>query len=157
MSEIEKFFKSEQKLQGFFRQWSNPLDDRCKNNNDNKVKASYFVWARYSMSIGTLRHLCNPKFVPDLFVIARSCLEFGVSLEALVSDEQLAKDYLDFEKHIKSKWFKQVQSEGNIRKSIIFRQKLSELEVKNPDKYNWDKWCVHAGGITGLIKKYRGR
>jgi len=154
MNEVEKFFNSEQKLREFFGEWSKPLDDRCKNNSDNQIRAAYYLWARYSMSIRTLEHLCDPKFLPDLFVIARSCLEFRVSLKALVSDEQLAKDYLDFEKHVKSRWFNQLQSEGDLSKTVEYRQKLSELGVKDPNEYRWDKWCVHADGITGLMKDF---
>lgn len=155
VNEIAKFRRSWDKLEGFLNDWACVLDKRCTGDHDPQVTASYFIWARYSMSIGTIGHLCNPKFLPDLFVIARCCLEFGVSLEAVLSDAQLAQDYLDFEKHVKSKWFKQVQSEGDVQKAIEFRQKLGELGVEEPDEYNWDKWCVHGGGITGLIRKYR--
>jgi len=94
-STIQKFLDSYSKLEKFLGKWITYLDKRCVGNTDNQIEASYYVWARYTISIRTLKRLCKPQFFPDLCVIARCCLEYDASILAIMLDEDLAKNYLE--------------------------------------------------------------
>ena len=156
MDELTKFRHSSDKLMEFLNRWAKPLDERCENNNaSSQQKASYYIWARYSMSVKTLKHICKIEFFPDLCVIGRCCLEFSASLKAVLSDERAADDYLAFEKHAKAKCLRILTNSGDLEKADQAKKHLSELGVGNPDDYKWDKWCARLGGITNLIKKYK--
>jgi len=154
MNALEKFACSSDELMHFLSNWVEPIDRKCEGNNDNQIKASYYIWARYSMSIRTLKHLCKIEFFPDLCVIARSCLEFSASLRAVLSDKNAADDYIEFEKHATSNYLRYLENKGEIEKTVRLREHLSELDAENPNDYKWKKWCARHSGITGLIEKY---
>jgi hypothetical protein len=104
MEESKKFGCSSDKLMEFLTLWAKPLSEKCENiSASSQQKASYYIWARYSMSIKTIKQICVIEFFPDFCVIGRCCLEVSASLQAVLSNEQAANYYLEFEKHSKIK------------------------------------------------------
>jgi hypothetical protein len=87
-------------------------------------------------------------------VIARCCIEFSASLRAVLTEKDLATDYLQFEKHAKSNYYKKFGDTMEPMKIQQMQNYLKSLGVENTDDYKWDKWCRRVGGITNLIRKY---
>ncbi len=151
---IQKFSASYSKLVEFLSKWGQYLDKLCVSNSDNQIESSYYVWARYSMSIHTIKRLCSPKFFPDLCVIGRCCLEYHASLLAIISDKNAAKDYLEFEKHAQAEHMRKFGNTIDNNKKASYKKILASQGVENLDDYKWNKWCAKQEGHTGLIKKY---
>lgn len=156
MDELVKFQHSTEKLMEFLNRWAKPLGEKCEDNNaSSQQKASYYIWARYSMSIKTIRQICSIEFFPDLCVIGRCCLEVSASLQAVLLDEQAATDYLEFEKHSKSNHYKNyLKNSGNHKKIVQAEEHLRKLGVENP--YNYKNKCWYKKGYSSLVKKYKG-
>ncbi len=112
------------------------------------------MWARYTMSIRALVRLCKPEFVPDMFVIARCCLEYKAALKAILSDAPIAEQYLDFEKHALASYKKHLENSGRTEKAQEVCILLKGMRVTDPDRYKSTKWC--RNGYTSLIKKHGG-
>ena len=155
-STIQKFVDSYGKLEKFLGKWITHLDKRCVKNTDNQIVASSYVWARYTISIRTLRRLCEPQFLPDLYVIARCCIEYDASLLAVMEDQEAATNYLEYEKHAKANYLKKSGNTIDKNEKKIYENILASLGVKNLEDYKWTKWCVKQGGYSGLIEKYEG-
>jgi hypothetical protein len=153
-STIQKFLDSYSKLEGFLSKWITDLDKKCNMNSDNPIKASYYIWARYSIAIRSFRYLCEPQFFPDLCVIARCCIEYDASLSAVLKDQDAATNYLEFEKHAKANYLKKFGNIIDKNKKKIYENDLASLGVKNLEDYKWTKWCAKQGGYSGLIEKY---
>ncbi|MBN1795043.1 MAG: hypothetical protein JW804_00060 [Sedimentisphaerales bacterium] len=156
MTLIEKFFRSYNKLEDFLKKWITILDKKCTKNPDNQIKASYYIWARYSIAIRSFKRLCEPQFLPDLYVIARCCLEYDASLSAILNDQEAATDYLEFEKHAKANYLRKFGNTIDKNKKKTYENNLALLGVKNIENYKWTKWCAKQGGYIGLIEKYEG-
>jgi hypothetical protein len=155
-STIQKFLDSYGKLDKFLNKCITLLDKRCVGNTDKQIEASYYVWARYTISIHTVRRLCEPRFFPDLCVIARCCLEYDASLLAVLNDQCAATDYLEFEKHAKASHLRKFGDTLDNNKKALYENILASQGVEDVENYKWDKWCAKQGGHTGLIKKYEG-
>jgi hypothetical protein len=156
-STIQKFLDSYSKLEEFLSKWITDLNKKCNRNSDNQIKASYYIWARYSIAIRSFRHLCQPQFLPDLYVIARCCLEYDASLLAVLNDQGAATNYLEFEKHAKTNYLRKFGNNIDKNKKKTYENNLASLGVKNLEDYKWTKWCVKQGGYSGLIEKYNGK
>ncbi|MBA7653320.1 hypothetical protein ES703_61168 [subsurface metagenome] len=155
MDELTKFRHSSDKLMEFLNRWAKPLEEKCENNNaSSQQKASYYLWARYSISVKTLKHICKIEFFPDLCVIGRCCLEFSASLKAVLSDKQAANDYLEFEKHAKAGYQRYLKNKSEAEKAAQLEEHLSELGVENLDDYKRKKWCKE--GYAKLVENYKG-
>ena len=156
MEELENFKKSTDKLVEFLNKWAGPLSERCeKNNSSSQQKASYYLWLRYSMSIKTIKQICSIEFFPDLCVIGRCCLEISASLQAVLSDEQVAQDYLEFEKHSKSNHYRKFLKKSDDYERISQAEEhLNKIGVKNPDNYK--KKCWYKYGYAQLVETYKG-
>jgi hypothetical protein len=105
------------------------------------------------MSIRTLDAMLDPHLIPDLSVICRGCLEFDVSLEAIIKDENIARDYLEFDKHAKSRYLKILSKQGDIDRLLTRREQFDETFGEDPDNFGRNSWCAKHQGITGLIQK----
>ena len=156
MNTLAKFASSSSQLMCFLNNWIETIDRKCEGSSDSPIKARYYIWARYTMSIRTLKHLCKTEFFPDMCVIARSCLEFSASLKAVLSDASAADDYVEFEKHAKSDYLRLVEGTAGNQKVAQLTESLNELSVDNPDDYRWNKWCSKQGGYAKLIEQHLG-
>lgn len=153
-SMIQKFLNSYSKLEEFLSKWITDLDKKCNRNSDNQIKASYYIWARYSIAIRSFRRLCEPQFFPDLCVIARCCIEYDASLLAVLSDQGVATNYLEFEKHAKASHLRKFGNTIDNNKKALYENILASQGVEDVENYKWDKWCAKQGGHTGLIREY---
>jgi len=89
-----KFKESFKCLARFLDRWVPKIKDRCES--DSQRRAAWYVWARWSLSFRTLDRICDANFLPDIYVIARSCFECEASLKAIMAEPELAQEYLEF-------------------------------------------------------------
>lgn len=151
MNSVSRFKKSYALLQAFYGRWLVRLGERCVGHEQRQ--AAYYVWARYSMSMRTLAAIVDPHLIPDLAVICRGCVEFDVSLEAIIKDENIARDYLEFDKHAKARYLKILSKQGDIERLLLRRNQFDETFGEDPDDFGRNSWCAKYQGITGLIQK----
>ncbi|REJ88246.1 MAG: hypothetical protein DWQ35_19905 [Planctomycetota bacterium] len=104
------------------------------------------------MSMRTLEALLHPHLIPDVPVICRGCLEFNVSLEAILKDDNVARDYLDFDKHAKARYLKILGKQGDINRLLMRREQFDETFGEDPEDFGRKSWCAKYQGITGLIR-----
>lgn len=153
MDSIRHFKRSYGQLQTFFRNWLEPIDLRCRE--DNQRLAAFYVWARFSMSLRTVETLLDPCFIPNLAVICRGCLEFDASLKAVIRDPELAQDYLEFDKHAKARYLRILKEQGDLSGLLDRRGQFLAQFGADPAEYRWDSWCKKAGGINNLMRKLK--
>jgi hypothetical protein len=147
MDGIARFRRSHSLLNRFFGTWIERIEERCKN--PMQRRAAFYVWARYSMSMNTLAVLADPRLLPDAAVICRGCVEFDVSLEAVLSDEEMARAYLDFDKHAKAHYLRILQGQGDLKRLLLRKEQFEDLFGVTPTAFRHTKWCMKKGGITG--------
>lgn len=152
MNAVNQFKRSFGHLQQFLQAWLPKITERCKD--ADQRTAGYYVWARYSMSIRTLDALTDPQLIPDIAVICRGCLEFDVSLEAVLKSDELAHEYLEFDKHAKAKYLKLLGKHGEIDRLLEFRERFDKQFGEDPDAFKLPSWCHRHGGATGLLEKF---
>lgn len=149
-----KFQQSYICLQKFLDNWTEKIQDRCLG--DDQRKASFYIWARYTMSIRTFHRICEPRYIPDIYVIARSCLECDASLMGVMADAGLAKAYLEFPERARAYY-------GTVLENLGLSSELAKLEpdLKKSFGDNWRKkrrihWAQKQGGISKLVEQYGG-
>jgi hypothetical protein len=130
------------------------IQDRCLG--DDQRKASFYVWCRYTISIRTFHQIYEPQYLPDIYVIARSCVEYDAFLKGIIADPGLAKDYLEFPRKAKAYYARLLERLGG------YSSELAKLEPdleKNLGK-DWRtkaregvKWC----NTSQLIEQYGER
>ena len=154
MDGINTFKRSYALLQRFCGAWLPSIEERCKS--DQQRQAAFYLWARYSMSMGTLDALYAPHFVPDVSLICRACLEFDVSLESVTKDKNVARDYLEFDKHAKANYLKMRRKQGDIDRLLALKEQFVQTFGEEPDDLGRSRnsWCATHGGITGLMEKF---
>ena len=148
---LKKFINSWDQLSIFQEAWASKLEQQSKS--DDQRKACFYIWARYSMAINTLHRICAPPYLPDCMVIARCCLEYDVSLRAVLSEPGYVKKYLDFDKHAEAYHAKLSERIG----CSATRAKL-EPDLLSEFGTDWHKeaqstWC----NISELIEKFGGK
>jgi hypothetical protein len=104
------------------------------------------------MSICTLDAILDPRLIPDVSVICRGCLEFDVTLEAVIKDADAARDYLDFAKHAKARYLKILSAQGDINRFLKLRDQFKETFSEDPEDLGRRSWCAKQGGVTGLMR-----
>ena len=93
-NQTAKFKQSFVALAKFLDEWIDKVKNQAIQNDIRR--AAWLVWGRYCISIRTLHQICNPYFLPDIWLIARSCLEHEATLRGIMDDPKIAKDYLNF-------------------------------------------------------------
>lgn len=151
MGDIEKISSFVKGLDTFLQKWSKPLDLGCKDHMDNRIKAAYYVWARYTMSVRTIAHLSKLQFLPDLFVIARCCFEYRAALHAVLEDPAVAGQYLDFERQALCSYKKHLENAGDTERAAQVEKTLKQMGVAGSSK-NRSGWC--KDGYTNLVRDH---
>ena len=154
MVDVDRILRLKQSyaiLQKFYEAWMDRIAERCQGHDQRQ--AAYYVWARYSMSMRTLDALLDPYLIPDLSVICRGCLEFDVALEAVINDENAAREYLDFEKHAKARYLKILSKQGDLDRWLMRRTQFRDTFGEDPEDFRRPSWCAKYQGITGLMQK----
>jgi len=93
-NQTEKFKQSFIGLGKFLDEWIDKVKSQAIQ--DDIRRAAWLVWGRYSISIRTVHEICNPYFLPDIWLIARSCLEHEATLRGIMDDPKVAKDFINF-------------------------------------------------------------
>ncbi len=150
MDNLMRFKRSYALLQRFFERWLKRVEERCKD--PVQRKAGFYVWARYSMSMRTIAALLDPHLIPDLAVICRCCLEFDVTLEAVITDEEMAREYLNFDKHSKARYLQILSKQGDIERMLLRRGQFEKMFGESPEKFGRTSWCAKKGGMSGLMR-----
>ena len=150
MDSIARFKQSYAVLQKFYEAWLARIGKRCQGHDQRH--AAYYVWVRYSMSMRTLDAILDPALIPDLCVICRGCLEFDVTLEAVIKDANTARDYLEFDKHAKAHYLRLLSKQGDIDRLLTRRDQFDETFGEDPEDFRQTSWCAKQGGITGLMR-----
>lgn len=146
MDRIARFKQSYVVLQKFYEAWLVRIGERCQGHDQRQ--AAYYVWARYSMSIRTLDAILDPRLIPDLSVICRGCLEFDVTLEAVIKDANTARAYLEFDKHAKAHYLRLLSKQGDVERLLTRRGQFDETFGEDPEDFRRTSWCAKQGGIT---------
>ncbi len=146
-----KFQQSYICLQKFLDNWTEKIQDRCLG--DDQRKASFYIWARYTISIHTLHRICEPCYIPDIYVIARSCLEYDAYLKGIIEDPELADRYLEFPDRAKAYYAKMLERLG-------YSSNLAKLEPELKKVFGDDwrdeasmSWC----NASNLLEQYGER
>ncbi|MHC4072566.1 MAG: DUF5677 domain-containing protein [Planctomycetota bacterium] len=147
-----KFRRSYICLQKFLDNWTGKIHERCLGNEQRK--ASFYVWCRYTISIHTFHRICKPHCIPDIYVIARSCLEYDASLKGIIADPQLAKDYLEFPDKAKAYYVKLLERLGDTAESAKLEPGLKKVLGSDWRQKASMKW--HKNGISELIEQHGG-
>lgn len=144
------FKRSFTHLQTFLDNWMGRIQAKCLG--DDQRKASFYIWARYTMSIRTFHQICDPQNIPDIYVIARSCVEYDAYLKGVIADSELAKDYLEFSDNARAYY-------GMVLEKLGDNSQLAKLEpdLKRVFGNNWRKearikWC----NTSKLVEQYGG-
>ena len=127
------------------------IQDRCLG--DDQRKASFYVWCRYTISIHTFHQICEPHYLPDIYVIARSCVEYDAYLKGIIADSKLAKDYLEFPHKARAYYAKMLERLGGYSSELAkLEPDLEKVFGNNWRKEASMKWCE----TSKLVEKYGG-
>jgi hypothetical protein len=147
-----KFHRSYAQLLAFLDKWTDQIQEQCAG--DYQRKASFYLWARYTISIRTLYQICDPHYIPDVYVIGRSCLEYDASLKGVMADRALAERYLQYPD-------KAMAYYATVLEKLGVRSELARLEPRLR-KVLGDDWrsSAKAGrqwcNTSQLIEQYGG-
>jgi len=145
-----KFNRSFLCLSKFIDEWIDKI--KSKAIQDDVSRASWFVWGRYTLSIRTIHKICIPSFLPDIWLIARSCLEHEATLRGIMDDPKIANDYLNFVDKAKAYYAWLLEKLGH-------RNQLAHLEPELINKFggNWrNKKATTWSKASELVEKYGG-
>lgn len=115
--------------------------------------ASFYVWCRYTISIRTFHQICEPQYLPDIYVIARSCVEYDAFLKGIIADPGLAKDYLEFPDRAMAYYGKVLERLGDRSGLAKLEPKLKSIFGENWRSESKIKWCSNT---SDLIEQYGG-
>ena len=153
MSATAKFKRSYDPLMSFLDKWTGKIQDRCLP--EEQSKACFYIWCRYTMSIRVLYKICEPQYIPDIYVIARSCLEYSASFKAVSVEPELAKAYVEYPDTARAYYGKVLEGLGD-------HSALAKLEPQLKGIFGDDwrakakfSWC-HPTNISTLVNTYGG-
>jgi hypothetical protein len=146
---VAEFRESFKHLTEFWRDWTEEIDQQARQ--DNQRKASYYIWARWSLLIRTFHRICDPGYIPDIYLVARSCFECEASLKAIKENPTLADQYLAFPDKAKAYY-------AWVCKKLGLEERLAKLEPELKQRFgdNWERekatqWCSN---ISEMIETY---
>jgi len=145
-----KFNQSFIELNQFLDKWVDKVKSQAIPNDIRR--AAWFVWGRYTLSIRTIHKICSPYFLPDIWLIARSCLEHEATLRGIMDDPNIAKDYLNFLDKAKAYYAWLLEKLG-------LSDRLSQLEPDLLKTFgeNWRNEKANTWSKTSeLVEKYGG-
>ena len=146
----DNFKKSFPLLVKFLDCWVGKIKSQCSS--DAQRRAAWYVWGRYSLSIHTVHKICEPSYLPDLWLIGRSCLEHDAALQGIMASEKLANDFLGFESKAKAylgKIYDSLSKGANVKAIESAMKAIAGEQWRDHAKF---KWC----NITTIVKEYGG-
>lgn len=97
------FDRAQQTIDEFVSKWGRSLFDwrRC-----DQMKAIWYLWIRLALGLRSLYYLHKHNDLTGCYVMARCCLEYDVSISAILHDAGLGKKYMDYDVHAKNRYLK---------------------------------------------------
>ena len=95
---------------------------------------------------------CDPQYLPDIYVIARSCVEYDAFLKGIIEDPKLAKDYLEFPDRARAYYVKVLEKLGCSSEFAKLESGLKRAFGNNWRKEASTKWC----DTSKLVEQYGG-
>jgi len=145
-----KFNQSFILLSKFLDKWVDKVKSQAIQ--DDVRRPAWFVWGRYTLSIRTIHTICSPYFLPDIWLIGRSCLEHEATLRGIMNDPKIAKDYLNFMDRAKAYYAWLLEKVG-------LSDKLAQLEpelIKTLGE-NWrNRKAATWSKASELVERYGG-
>jgi hypothetical protein len=147
---VTEFQESFKHLTKFWLDWAEEIDGQA--NQDNPRRASYYIWARWSLLIRTFYRICDPAYLPDIYLITRSSIECEAFFKAIKADPKLADKYLAFPEKAKAYY-------AWVCKRLGLKDSLAKLEPDLKRRFgdNWEaekatQWC----NTSDMIEKHCG-
>ena len=149
-NQIAKFKLSFLELSKFFDKWVDKIKSQAI---QNKVcSVGWLVSGRYFISIRTIHRICDPYFLPDICLIARSCLEYEATIRGIMDDPKIADDYLNFMNRAKAYYLWLLEKLGCSEQVVRLEPELVKIFGKNWRKEKAATWSK----TSELIEKYGG-
>ena len=148
--ELEKFDRSCKALGQWLVRWSDKI--KAKAIQDDRYRAAWLVWGRYSLAIGTVHQICKPNYFPDLLLIGRSCLEYEATLKGIMDDPSIAEKYLDFLYRAKAYYACLLERQGESEKVAHLEPGLKQKLGNDWRKKKAATWTQ----TSALVEKYGG-
>lgn len=82
---------AQSRIDTFVSAWMRLLHSYC---HDNQRRAIFHIWAFFLLALRSLGSLASGNQLLGCFILARSCLEYNVSIAAIIEDATLADAYL---------------------------------------------------------------
>lgn len=149
-NQTAKFNQSFLLLSKFLDNWVDKVKSQAVQ--DEIRRAAWFVWGRYTLSIRSVHKICSPYFLPDIWLIGRSCLEHEATLRGIIADLEIARDYLNFMDKAKAYYACLVEKLG-------LRDRLTHLEPQLIATLgeNWrDQKATTWSKASDLVERYGG-
>ena len=146
-----KFNRSFIELSQFLDKWIDNVKSQAIQ--DYNRRAAWFVWGRYTLSMRTIHRICNPCFIPDIWIIARSCLEHEATLRGIMDDPNIAKDYLNFMDKAKAYYAWLLEQLGHSDRLAHLEPDLIKIfgeDWRSEKATTWSK-------TSELVEKYGGK
>jgi len=134
----------------FLNAWTDKIRERCKS--DDQKRAGFYIWGRYSLSMPTLERIAEPRFAPDIYIIARSCLEYFACLRAVITTPALTRDFWAFMDKSKVYYACRLEELGCTEELAELEPGLEEAFGDEWRKKGASKWCV----VSDMIKTHGG-
>lgn len=151
-SDTAKFKQSYYHLSAFLDKWVEKLQERCLPEEQNT--ACFYIWCRYTMSIHTLHQICDPHYMPDIYVIARSCLEYYASFMAVLKDSKLASAYIEYPDRARAHYCKVLERLGY--GSALAKHEPHLKSVFGDDWRSEARISWYPQGSSQLVETYGG-
>jgi hypothetical protein len=149
-NQTAKFNQSFLFLSKFLDEWIDKIKSQAIQ--DDIRRAAWLVWGRYTLSIRSIHKICNPYFLPDIWLIARSCLEHEATLRGIMDDPEIAKDYLNFMYKAKAYYAWLLEKLG-----LSGQLALLEPDLIKTFGANWrDQKAATWSKASELVEKYGG-
>jgi len=149
-NQTTKFNQSFIELSKFFEKWVDKIQNQAIQNDVRR--AAWLVSGRYFISIRTLHKICDPYFLPDICLIARSCLEYEATLRGIMDDSKIASAYLNFADKAKAYYAWLLEKLGS-------KEQVARLEPDLIKTFgaNWrDAKATTWSKTSELVEKYGG-
>lgn len=146
----DNFKKSFPLLVKFLGCWTNKIKSQCSD--DAQRRAAWHIWGRYSLSVHTVYKICEAAYLPDLWLIGRSCLEHDAALQGVMASEKLAGDFLEFESKAKAylgKIYGRLNSSANLQ---AIESAMTSIAGEQWRDHAAFKWC----DISKVVEQHGG-
>jgi hypothetical protein len=153
-----RFQESFSHLTRFLGNWADKIDQQA--HQDRQREACYYIWARWTLLIRTIHHTCGPAYIPDIYLLTRSCIECDASFKAIQAEPKLADEYLDFPDKAKAYYAWLCQELGDADGLAALEPELKACFGNDWEKHKAMQWLPKTGPMktstSELVETYCG-